>query len=190
MPLFACKDIWHCCTNALTCFIVTAQKHTTTDTQMCSFIKKLTLSPNNGHGRRVLLCWGSYWARLGEGGRTRHITSSLGAAHTRLQAVLIAGSALEGFEGICEAVAEHGHLAAMAHWARNEGEASTGLAQLRVLDPLERWRKLYRWTLSPTCIEITAEFRSLKCHTSCKFPFQSIFRAFGKLFFPSFPSKK
>lgn len=72
------------------------------------------------------------------GGRARHLTSSLGAAHTRLQSVLVAGSALEGFEGIREAVAEHGHLAAMAHRARNEGEASTGLAQLRVLDPLER----------------------------------------------------
>lgn len=90
----------------------------------------------------MLLRRGSQWPGLGEGSRARHLKSSLGAAHTRLQAVLVAGSALEGFEGIREAVAEHGHLAAMAHGARNEGEASAGLAQLRVLDPLEetgRW---------------------------------------------------
>lgn len=73
------------------------------------------------------------------GCRARHLTSSLAAAHTWLQAVLVAGSALEGFEGVREAVAEHGHLAAMAHRARNEGEAPTRLAHLGVLDPLERW---------------------------------------------------
>ncbi|KAG7224808.1 hypothetical protein INR49_013521 [Caranx melampygus] len=55
----------------------------------------------------------------------RHITSSLAAAHTGLQAVLVAGSALEGFEGICETVAKHRHLAAMARWAWDEGKAPT-----------------------------------------------------------------
>lgn len=71
--------------------------------------------------------------------RVRHLTPSLAAAHTRLQAVFVAGSALEGFEGIREAVAEHGHLAAMAHWARDEGEVPTGLAHLGKLHPLEKW---------------------------------------------------
>ena len=67
----------------------------------------------------------------------------MAAARTGLQAVLVAGSALEGFEGIREAVAEHGHLAAMAHWARDEGEAPTGLARLGLLDPLETRRGKY-----------------------------------------------
>ena len=67
----------------------------------------------------------------------RPFVSSFAAAGTRLQPVLIAGSALEGFEGVCEAVAEHRHFAAMAHWARDEGEASTGLARVVVLGPLE-----------------------------------------------------
>lgn len=65
------------------------------------------------------------------------LTSSLAAAPTRLQAVLVAGSALEGFEGIREAVAEHGHLAAMAHRARNEGKVPTGLAHVGMLNPLK-----------------------------------------------------
>ena len=71
----------------------------------------------------------------------RHLTSSssLAAAHTLLQAVLVAGSALEGFEGIREAVAKHGHLAAMAHRAGDEGKAPTGLARLGLLHPLEKW---------------------------------------------------
>lgn len=73
----------------------------------------------------------------------RHLTSSVAAAHTGLQAVLVAGSALEGFEGIREAVTKHGHLAAMAHWARDEGEAPTGLARLGLLYPLETWRGKY-----------------------------------------------
>lgn len=66
------------------------------------------------------------------------MTSSLAAAQTGLQAVLVAGSALEGFEGIREAVAKHGHLAAMAHWARDEGKAPTGLARLGLLYPLKK----------------------------------------------------
>lgn len=115
-------------------------KRTGSQIYLFFFLLKIHLSPNNGHGRRVLLCWGSDWFRIGEGGGTRHLTSSLGAAHARLQAVLVAGSALEGFEGIRKAIAEHRHLTAMAHRARNEGEASTGLAQLRVLDPLEWWK--------------------------------------------------
>lgn len=68
----------------------------------------------------------------------RHCTSSRAAAPARLQAVLVAGSALEGFEGIREAVAEHGHLAAMAHRARNEGKVPTGLAHVGMLNPLEK----------------------------------------------------
>lgn len=73
----------------------------------------------------------------GPGSGTDDGRPSLAAAHAGLQAVLIAGSALEGFEGVREAVAEHGHLAAMAHGARDEGEAPTGLARLGELDPLE-----------------------------------------------------
>lgn len=73
----------------------------------------------------------------------RHLTSSVAAAHTRLQAVLVAGSALEGFEGIREAVAKHGHLAAMAHWARDEGKAPAGLARLGLLYPLDAWTDKY-----------------------------------------------
>lgn len=61
----------------------------------------------------------------------------MAAAHAGLQAVLVAGSALEGFEGIREAVAKHGHLAAMAHWTRDEGEAPAGLARLGLLHPLD-----------------------------------------------------
>ena len=67
----------------------------------------------------------------------RAFVSSFAAAGTRLEPILIAGSALEGFEGVCEAVAEHRHFAAMAHWARDEGEASTALARVVVLGPLE-----------------------------------------------------
>lgn len=71
-----------------------------------------------------------------EGCSVWHFTSSLAATHTWLQAVFVAGSALEGFEGIREAVAKHGHLAAMAHRARNEGKVPTGLAHLGMLYPL------------------------------------------------------
>lgn len=67
----------------------------------------------------------------------RHITSSVAAARTGLQAVLITRGALEGFEGVREAVAEHGHLAAMAHWARDEGIAPAGLARLGLLYSLD-----------------------------------------------------
>lgn len=77
------------------------------------------------------------------GCRVRHLTSSPAAAHTRLQAVLVAGSALEGFEGIREAVAKHGHLAAMAHWARDEGEVAAGLARPGVLYPLKNTESHY-----------------------------------------------
>ena len=70
------------------------------------------------------------------GRRVRHVTSSPAAAHTGLQAVLVAGSALEGFERIREAVAKYGHLAAVARWARDEGVAPTGLARLGMLYPL------------------------------------------------------
>ena len=62
--------------------------------------------------------------------------SSAAAAHTGLQTVLVAGSALEGFEGIREAVAKYGHLAAVARWAWDEGKAPTGLARLGMLYPL------------------------------------------------------
>ena len=67
-----------------------------------------------------------------------HLKSSLAAAQTGLQAVLIARSALEGFEGVSEAVAEHRHLAAMAHRARDKGEAPTALARVGLLYPLEK----------------------------------------------------
>lgn len=77
------------------------------------------------------------------GCRVRHWTSSPAAAHTRLQAVLVAGSALEGFEGIREAVAKHGHLAAMAHWARDEGEVAAGLARPGMLYPLKKQRESF-----------------------------------------------
>lgn len=76
---------------------------------------------------------------LRKGCRVRHVASSGAAAHTGLQAVLVAGSALEGFEGIREADAKHGHLAAMAHWARDEGIAPTGLARLGLLYSLNTW---------------------------------------------------
>lgn len=66
----------------------------------------------------------------------RHLKSSLAAAQTGLQAVLIARSALEGFEGVSEAVAEHRHLAAMAHRARDKGKAPTALARVGLLHPL------------------------------------------------------
>lgn len=88
-----------------------------------------------------LLCSGSTDVR--RGCRVRHLTSSPAAAHTRLQAVLVAGSALEGFEGIREAVAKHGHLAAMAHWARDEGEVAAGLARPGVLYPLKNTESHY-----------------------------------------------
>lgn len=108
---------------------------------------------NNGHGRRVLLfplhclccspAQGSCPRSKGrEWGRwARHTTSSLAAAPTGLQAVLVAGSALEGFEGIREAVAKYGHLAAVAHRAWDEGKAPTGLARLGMLYPL--WKKRF-----------------------------------------------
>lgn len=89
----------------------------------CSPVKGPVLGPGGG-GKEG--CW------------VRHLTSSLAAAHTWLQAILIAGSALEGFEGIREAVSVHGHLAAMAHRARDEGKAPTGLARLGLLYPLEK----------------------------------------------------
>lgn len=76
------------------------------------------------------------WRRR-SGCGSRHLTSSLAAAHAGLQAVLVAGSTLEGFEGIREAVAKHGHLAAMAHWTRDESKAPAGLARLGLLYPLE-----------------------------------------------------
>lgn len=107
------------------------------------FIKNAVLT-NNGCGRGVLLRAGpllvlQFLSRLlGRDGWLRHWTSSLAAAATRLQAVLVAGSALEGFERIREAVAEHGHLAAMAHRARNEGKVPTGLAHVGLLDPLKK----------------------------------------------------
>lgn len=69
--------------------------------------------------------------------RVRHGTSSLAAAHTGLQTVLVTGSALEGFKGIREAVSEHRHLAAMAHRTRDEGVAPAGLARLGMLNPLQ-----------------------------------------------------
>lgn len=65
----------------------------------------------------------------------------MAAAFTGPQTVLVTGSALEGFEGICEAVAKHRHFAAMARWAWNEGEAPTGLARLGELYPLETIKK-------------------------------------------------
>lgn len=65
----------------------------------------------------------------------------MGAAGTWLKAVLVACSALEGFEGVREAVPEHGHLAAMAHRAGHEGKAATRLACVGVLYPL--WSKTH-----------------------------------------------
>lgn len=82
------------------------------------------------------------WRRR-SGCGSRHLTSSLAAAHAGLQAVLVAGSTLEGFEGIREAVAKHGHLAAMAHWTRDESKAPAGLARLGLLYPLEDQQKYF-----------------------------------------------
>lgn len=65
----------------------------------------------------------------------------MGAAGTWLKAVLVACSALEGFEGVREAVPEHGHLAAMAHRAGHEGKAATRPACVGVLYPL--WSKTH-----------------------------------------------
>lgn len=63
-------------------------------------------------------------------------------APAALEPVLIAGSALEGFEGVRKAVPEHGHLAPMAHWARQETKAPTREALLRMLDSLlKEWKK-------------------------------------------------
>lgn len=61
-----------------------------------------------------------------------------------LQAVLVARRALEGLEVVREAVAVDGHLAAMAHGARDEVVAPAGLARLWELHSL--WRETERET--------------------------------------------
>lgn len=82
--------------------------------------------PNMGNIQHVALGKG-----LGNGDiGVRHLESSLAAAGTGLQAILVAPGALQGFERVCEAVAENRHLATMAHGARDEGKAPTGLARV------------------------------------------------------------
>lgn len=59
------------------------------------------------------------------------------AAGTWLEAVLVARRALEGFERVCEAVSEDGHLTAMAHRAGHKGKVATSLACVGMLYPLQ-----------------------------------------------------
>lgn len=98
------------------------------------FITKKCFHNGNGVGKSFL--------GLGSLGEKRYVQAlhmlicSLAAAPTRPQSILVTGSALEGFEGVREAVAEHRHFAAMARRARDEGEASATLARLGVLHPL------------------------------------------------------
>ena len=63
------------------------------------------------------------------------------AALTALKTVLVASRALQGLEGVCEAVSEHRHLASMADTAREEAKASAGGALVRMLHSLDGRRE-------------------------------------------------
>lgn len=63
------------------------------------------------------------------------------AALAALQPVLVASSALEGFERVCKAVPKHGHLAPMARRTRHKAKAPTGAAFVGVLNSLQGERK-------------------------------------------------
>ena len=63
------------------------------------------------------------------------------AAPTALKTVLVASRALQGLEGVCEAVSEHRHLASMADTAREEAKASAGGALVRMLHSLDGRRE-------------------------------------------------
>lgn len=58
------------------------------------------------------------------------------AALAALKTVLVASRALQGLEGVCEAVSEHRHLASVADTAREEAKASAGGALVRMLHSL------------------------------------------------------
>lgn len=72
---------------------------------------------------------------LGRG--CRHLKrTSVRTVGAGLETVLVARCALQGFEGVGEAVAKHRHFAAMAHRARDKGKSPTRLACVGVLNPL------------------------------------------------------
>lgn len=115
----------------------------------CVEVRCPCFSSCGGSWRRKWGCWARHW------------THSLTAAPAWLQAVLVAGGALEGFEGVRETVAKHRHLAAMAHRARNEGKIPAGLAHLGMLDPLEngQLRSLQLFQERPTACSQTRSHR-------------------------------
>lgn len=63
------------------------------------------------------------------------------AALTALKTVLVASRALQGLEGVCEAVSEHRHLASTADTAREEAKAPAGRALVRMLHSLDGRRE-------------------------------------------------
>lgn len=81
-----------------------------------------------------------------------------------LESVLVAWCALQRFEGVGEAVAKHRHFAAMAHWTRDEGESSTRLACVEVLNPLPTHTQTQRikpWPehTASACLQCTVEVK-------------------------------